>query len=255
MIEAGTPGAAARAHAAALRADAALDASDWFLRVAEHQEATGARLALLPPAWAILHEVAAAGIDGLIDHVVVGPGGAFIVVTRPCLGELTLEGGHITCAGQPIDADLERVRHAAVVLTSQLGTAVVPVLALATTALPPGAPLLAGGTMVCTTDRLVNTITKATHTALSADSVVGAVEAAAPLLRDRSSMARPDRRTQVRGDREALDHMPDLLPKAELSVGVPLVRLAEPPPREVERVDADIEEWKDRKSTRLNSSH
>ena len=210
MIESGTAGTAARVHAAALRADGAPEASEWFLRVAEHQEATGRRLSALSPAWAILHEVVPTGVDGLIDHVVIGSGGAYIVVTRPCDGELSLENQSLVCAGVSLDHDLEQVRRAAVALTSQLGTPVVPVLALAVKALPFGAPLLSGGVMVCTVDRLVNTITKATHTDLAADRVVELVEAAAPLLRDPSSVVRPDRRAQSRGERTSASRLPSM---------------------------------------------
>ena len=56
--------------------------------------------------------------------------------------------------------------------------------------------------MVCTVERLVGTITKATHTTLSAGRVVELVEAAAPLLNDPTSVARPDRRAMSRGGKQ-----------------------------------------------------
>jgi hypothetical protein len=221
MIEAGTPGTAARARADALRHSSA-DASAvaWFDLVADHQSSTGRRLGVLPPAWAILHEVAPVGTDGFIDHLVIGPGGAFIVVNRPCPGELALVDGVLQCGGHPIDGDLEPIRQAAVALTSQLGTPVVPILTLAAPALPPGSPLLAGGVMVCTVERLVGTITKATHTTLSAGRVVELVEAAAPLLNDPTSVARPDRRAISRGGKQIdTARMPDMRPLATTVAG------------------------------------
>ena len=39
---------------------------------------------VLPPAYALLHDLRLPGSKGNVDHLVIGPGGAFVVVIRRC---------------------------------------------------------------------------------------------------------------------------------------------------------------------------
>ncbi len=68
-----------------------------------------------------------------VDHLVVGPGGVFVIASAPA--DLDLSGGRLRHAGRDCSAGLAAVADAAVAVTELLprldGTAVTPVLCLA----------------------------------------------------------------------------------------------------------------------------
>jgi len=70
-------------------------------RGAEVEERTAEALAALPPGWVVLHEVAWPGRRyANIDHVVVGPGGVFVIDTKNWNAEVTLGNGALWRSGR-----------------------------------------------------------------------------------------------------------------------------------------------------------
>ena len=171
----------------------------WLDQLALDQQQTAERLRALPPTTALLHELALPGAEGLVDHLVVSSGGTFIVVTRRCDAGLHTIDGVLWTGDQPLGPDLERVRDAAVSMTQLLGTPVVPVVALVGAALPPGTSLMEGGALLAPADRLVFTLSTASHTSLSSADIATIVERAAVHLVHPVRAVRPDRRSEPRG--------------------------------------------------------
>ncbi|MDO9176248.1 MAG: nuclease-related domain-containing protein, partial [Actinomycetota bacterium] len=97
MIEGGVAGGSALSQAAQRRATAerlVLEAQ-WLEALATDERAVAGQLAQLPPAYALLHDLKLPGSKGNIDHLVIGPGGAFVVVTRRCQEAITFRGGQL----------------------------------------------------------------------------------------------------------------------------------------------------------------
>lgn len=202
MIEAGVPGAAAAAQVQTVlgRTDAEGRAlCRWLEQTAADQRSVAALLDELPPTVSLLHELRLNVVNLLVDHLVVSPGGCFVVASHRCHETITVVDGVLWCGDHPLASELERVQQAAVVLTQQLGAPVVPVAVLLGQALPPGAPLVEAGVLVVAPDRLVRTLRTAAHTELDRAWQVAIVESAATLLTDPTSRVRPDRRAASRG--------------------------------------------------------
>ena len=63
--------------------------SEYLDRGVDAELRTGALLTMLPPEWTVLHSRQVPGSHADVDHVVVGPGGVFIVDSKDWKGKVT----------------------------------------------------------------------------------------------------------------------------------------------------------------------
>lgn len=202
MIEGGVAGGSARQQAAQRRstADRLLIEASWLEGLAADESAMAARLAELPPAYAILHDLRLPGSKGNIDHLVVGPGGAFVVLTRRCSDAVEFRDGELWSGEQPLRDVLAAARVESQLLTQTLATPVVPVVALLDAVLPTATPPSVDGVLVCAGELVTRVVTRGSHTQLAHNKVVDAAERALPLLHDPSSTPRTQSALGVRAD-------------------------------------------------------
>jgi len=131
-------------------------------RGAEVEERTAEALAALPPGWVVLHEVAWPGRRyANIDHVVVGPGGVFVIETKNWNAEVSLGNGALWRSGRPQPWALEGVRHA----TSAIDAAVRgvrPMVIHPVLCFIQDCPLegVCAGVLVCTQANVVSLLTR-----------------------------------------------------------------------------------------------
>ena len=75
--------------------------AEMFEKGAEGETATAAVLATLPPGWTAIHDVRWPSRRlANIDHVLVGPGGIFVIDSKNWSGRITLEDGHLRQNGR-----------------------------------------------------------------------------------------------------------------------------------------------------------
>jgi hypothetical protein len=192
MIEGGTPGGSALAQAAQRRAtaDKLLTEAAWLEGVAADERSMAGQLAVLPPAYAVIHDLRVPGSKGNIDHVVIGPGGAFVVMTRRFDGQLSYHDGQLWAGDASLRGDFESARVEAQLLTQSLGTPVVPVIGYLGAGLPQGAPSSLDGVLVCAADMLVKVVSRGSHTNLAPDKVLEAARKAVPFQNSPGSVTR-----------------------------------------------------------------
>jgi hypothetical protein len=192
MIEGGTPGGSALAQATQRRAtaDKLLTEAAWLEGVAADERAMAAQLAVLPPGYAVIHDLRVPGSKGNIDHVVIGPGGAFVVMTRRFDGQLSYHDGQLWAGDASLRGDFESARVEAQLLTQSLGTPVVPVIGYLGAGLPQGAPSALDGVLVCAADLLVKVVSRGSHTNLTPDKVLEAARKAVPFQNSPGSVTR-----------------------------------------------------------------
>jgi len=89
--------------------------ADAFERGAQGEEVTAEALAKLPDGWTVLHDIAWPGRPyANIDHVVVGPGGVFVIDSKNWSGDITIrdgvprQNGRVRAAG--VDGVLQAAR-------------------------------------------------------------------------------------------------------------------------------------------------
>lgn len=192
MIEGGTPGGSALAQAAQRRATAEklLTEAAWLEAVAADERTMAAQLSSLPPSYAVIHDLRVPGSKGNIDHVVVGPGGAFVVMTRRFDGLLAFHDGQLWAGDTSLRGDFESARVESQMLTQSLGTPVVPVIGYLGAGLPAASPTSLDGVLVCAAENLVRVVSRGSHTLLSPDKVAEAARRAVPLQNSPGSVAR-----------------------------------------------------------------
>ena len=70
--------------------------AEQFEQGAAGEAATAEVLATLPPGWISLHDVRWPGRRlATVDHVLIGPGGVFVIDSKNWTGRITLDGGHL----------------------------------------------------------------------------------------------------------------------------------------------------------------
>ncbi|MDO8363173.1 MAG: nuclease-related domain-containing protein [Actinomycetota bacterium] len=192
MIEGGVPGGSAQQNAAQRRAtaDRLIIEAKWLESLAADERAMAALLAHLPPAYAIMHDIKLAGSKGNVDHLVVGPGGAFIIVTRRFADAIVLRDGEMYAGEQSLRPVLDSARVESQLLTQSLLTPVVPVLGLMGSVLPAATPHAVDGVLVCSAVNIVRVITRGSHTLLPPHKVGEVAERALPLLHNPGSVMR-----------------------------------------------------------------
>ena len=192
MIEGGNPGGSALAQAAQRRvtADKLLTEAAWLEAVAADERTMAAQLAVLPPSYAVIHDLRVPGSRGNIDHVVIGPGGAFVVMTRRFDGQLSFHDGQMWAGDSSLKGDFESARVESQMLTQSLGTPTVPVIGYLGAALPAEAPSALDGVLVCAAENLVRVVSRGSHTMLAPDKVLDAARRAVPLQNSPGSVTR-----------------------------------------------------------------
>ena len=194
VIEGGVPGGSARDHAGQRRltADRLTLEANWLETIAADQNRMREVLIKLPAAYAVLHDLSVPGSKGTIDHVVVGPGGAFIVVSRRYGEHIDFRDGQLWAGDRSMQSVLEGARAESEVMTRTLATPVVPVLALLDTLLPAATPGVVDGVLVTSEDYVVRVITRGAHTLLGPDKVHDITQRALPMLHTAESEPRVD---------------------------------------------------------------
>lgn len=158
------------------------------------------RLAILPPAYALLHDLRLPGSTGNVDHLVIGPGGAFVVVTRRCAHCVELRDGQLWADSHSLGDLLTAADVESRLLTQLLGTPVVGVVALLEATLPAAMPSHLGGVLVCAGGLVGRVISRTPHTLLTPLQVADLTERARPLLHDPRSVPRTESALGVRAE-------------------------------------------------------
>lgn len=172
----------------------------WLEALAADEQAMAALLANLPPAYAVLHDLKLPGSKGNVDHVVIGPGGAFVVVTRRCREQVAYSDGQLWVGQTSLRDVLDAVRVESQLLTQALQTPVVPVVGLLGVVLPAAVPTALEGVLICSGDNVTRVITRGSHTLLPPHKVGEVAERALPLLHNPGSVARSESALGVRAD-------------------------------------------------------
>ena len=206
MIEGGVPGGSALFHAGQRRvtADRLTLEANWLETIAADQATMSGVLSRLPVAYAVLHDLNVPGSKGTIDHVVVGPGGAFIVVSRRYGEHIDYRDGQLWAGDRSMKSVLDGARVESELMTQSMATPVVPVLVLLDTMMPAATPAVVDGVLVTSDDNVVRVITRGAHTLLTPDKVVAITQRALSMLHAPSTIDRTGDSTGVR-----VDPMPD----------------------------------------------
>lgn len=104
--------------------------ADAWERGAAGEEATARALALLPPEWTVLHDVRWPGRRRAnIDHVVIGPGGVFVIDSKHWSGTVSVSGDVLRQNGRSREKEVASIADAALAVTGVIGQVpAVPVL-------------------------------------------------------------------------------------------------------------------------------
>ncbi|HAP75794.1 MAG TPA: hypothetical protein DCR14_06890, partial [Acidimicrobiaceae bacterium] len=145
---------------------------------------------MLPPAYAVLHDVMVPGSATGVDHMVVGPGGSFLVMSRRYAEAIAYRDGQLWAGQVSLRHDVEEARLEAQRLTHIVGSPVVPLVAFLQAVMPAAAPRAIDGVLVTGGDTVVRVITRASHTLLTSPQVADVVERALPLLHSPGSVVR-----------------------------------------------------------------
>ena len=194
MIEGGKAGAGALAQAAQRRAEVErlVAEAQRFETVAADERIMAAQLATLPPSYVILHDLRVPELTPTVDHLVVGQGGAFLVVTRRCDDAVAFHGGELWSGERSLRPDLDSARVASALLTRALATPVVPLIGFVGTLVPNATPPVVQGVLVCSADYVARVITRASHTMLTPPQLTEVVQRAVPMLTVQTSIPRHD---------------------------------------------------------------
>ena len=184
MIEGGTPGGSAQTHAAERRAHAErlLSEATRLEATAADERSMAAHLAELPSSYTVLHDLTLPGGRGAVDHLVIGPGGAFLVASRRVDGPLSVQGDQLFHGATPAKPLLDSARAQAQALTQSLGTPVVPVIGILGAAVPDTVPPAIDGVLVCAADQMTRVLSRGSHTLLPSTKVAEVGDRAVPLL-------------------------------------------------------------------------
>ena len=184
MIEGGVAGVSAQSLAAERRAQA-----ERLTAEASRLDATATderwmsnHLAQLPSSYALLHDLSLPDGRGRVDHVVVGPGGAFVVLTRRVDGALTVQGDQLFAGGHSLKPAFDGARLSAQALTHGLGTPVVPIIALVGVSALGTLPGAIDGVLVTPADHTAQMVGRGSHTQLTGPQMSEVIDRVAPML-------------------------------------------------------------------------
>lgn len=117
-------GESAREEARRARARAATLArrAEMFEKGADGEAATAAMLAQLPPEWSAIHDVRwPTRRLANIDHIVVGPGGIFVIDSKNWSGRVTTECGHLRQNGRSREKEVAKCADASLAVAELAG--------------------------------------------------------------------------------------------------------------------------------------
>jgi len=174
--------------------------ANWLETIAADQSKMREVLVGLPVAYAVMHDLNVPGSKGTIDHVVVGPGGAFIVVSRRYGEHIDYRDGQLWAGDRSMRSVLDGARVESELMTQTLATPVVPVLALLDTLLPAATPGVVDGVLVTSDENVVRVITRGAHTLLSPEKVYEITQRAMPMLHTPGTVQRAEGSAGVRGE-------------------------------------------------------
>jgi hypothetical protein len=115
------------------KAERMLRRAAMFEKGAQGERAVQAVLAQLPPEWTVFHDLRWPGrLRANVDHLVIGPGGVFVVDTKNWSGTVTITDGVLRQNGRSRHWAVDSVRDAATAVAGLVPTlspdAFVPVL-------------------------------------------------------------------------------------------------------------------------------
>src|SRR5262249_55093470 len=140
-------------------------ADAWVSNV-EREPAIGRRLAELPYDFKVLSDVPVPGSAARSDHILVGPGGGYLVDAKKDSGHLVYSGKMLWHGRFPIADKLEAVQWEAESFRDEIGRTVVPVLCFMDNVLPQPVTTL-GSVIVCRLSSLM-TVVRSSHTMIAA---------------------------------------------------------------------------------------
>lgn len=95
---------------------------------AEGEQLTARILSRLPDGYVVLHDVPMPRSRGNIDHIVIGPTGAFTVETKAYKGGIRISRGQVTASGRRRDRIPDQARRQAGAAAGYLGLEVSPIV-------------------------------------------------------------------------------------------------------------------------------
>lgn len=95
---------------------------------AEGEERTARLLDRLPPVFTVLHDLPMPRSRANIDHVVVGPTGAFTVESKAYAAGVRVRGGRVTSGGHRRDGIVEQAQRQAAAISDRIGRPVRPIV-------------------------------------------------------------------------------------------------------------------------------
>lgn len=102
--------------------------TEAWAKGAAGERATGSALDALPSGFVALHDLKMPGSRGNIDHLVVGPTGAFTVETKNYEAGVVLKSGKATRAGRSLDTVIDQATRQAEAMTYALDLDVRPIV-------------------------------------------------------------------------------------------------------------------------------
>lgn len=119
---------AARSRA---KAERLMRHAEMYERGAEGEARTAAVLAAMPPEWVAIHDVRWPGRRfANIDHIVLGPGGIFVVDSKNWSGHVVVDRSTLRQNGRSREQEVAGCADSALAISELLGAYVAPVLCL-----------------------------------------------------------------------------------------------------------------------------
>lgn len=192
MFEGGMAGASATALAADRRTSAQrlLTEAARLEEVAADERRVATQLSKLPASYSILHDLLVPGAEASFGHVVLGPGGVFLVVSHRHLEPIEFGPDVVRADDDPFMSAVRGVFADAQVLAEALGTPVAPVVALVGPETDLEMPVKVEGVTLAPIDRVARAVSRGSHTLLASRAIAEVSGRALPLLTTPSTVER-----------------------------------------------------------------
>ena len=175
-LTAGGASAQEKADRLRLRSDKlARQATAWETG-AEREPLVRRKLSDLPAGYTVLHDLVLPGENVRLDHLVVSPGGLYLVDAKKYSGRLMYSKKMLWHGRFPIVDKLETLKWEAEALSDVLGHDVVPVMCFVDAVLPQ--PVATIGSVIACRTSVLHTIVRSTHATMSANEVARILETA-----------------------------------------------------------------------------
>ena len=184
-LTAGAASAQEKADRLRMRSDKlARQATAWETG-AEREPLVRRKLADLPAGYTVLHDLVLPGENARLDHLVISPGGLYLVDAKKYSGRLMYSKKMLWHGRFPIVDKLETLTWEADALSDVLGHDVVPVMCFVDAVLPQ--PVATIGSVIACRTSVLHTIVRSTHATMSANEVARILETAQRLTTPRRS--------------------------------------------------------------------